>query len=129
MNRLREFREALGLSQQRLADQVNPSTSQAQIDRLEKGERKLDFEWARRLAPALGKSWPELIDETELPPLTREMIALFEMLAPEQQQAVMALLRSFVAAGGAAYAAGPGSRAFQLNEPWGTYVADRRSKA
>ncbi len=50
--RLREMRQAVGLTQSRLAEIVG--ASQAQILRLEKGERRLTFEWMIRLAQALG---------------------------------------------------------------------------
>jgi transcriptional regulator with XRE-family HTH domain len=59
LNRIREFRELKGWSQQQLADAV--STSQPQIDRLEKGERKLSQEWMQKLAPALGVDVATLI--------------------------------------------------------------------
>lgn len=48
---IRERREELGISQAALAEAAG--TSQPQIDRLEKGQRKLTKEWAERLAPAL----------------------------------------------------------------------------
>lgn len=51
-NRLRELREQAGLSQAALADRAN--TTQPQIDRLEKGERRLTLDWLKRLAVALG---------------------------------------------------------------------------
>lgn len=53
------------MSQAQLADAAN--TSQPQIDRLEKGTRKLTREWAERLAPPLGLTAQELMfsDENE----------------------------------------------------------------
>lgn len=51
MNRIRELREALSLSQNDLAKLAG--TSQPQIQRLEADERKLSVEWAKRLAPHL----------------------------------------------------------------------------
>jgi len=50
-NNLRQLRTAQGLSQAKLADRAG--TSAQQIDRLEKGERKLTVEWLTRLAGAL----------------------------------------------------------------------------
>ena len=61
-NRIRERREALGMSQQALADEIG--TSQPQIDRLEKGERKLTQGWLEKLAPALKMPMADLL----LPP-------------------------------------------------------------
>lgn len=51
MSELTRLRTALGLTQQQLADLVK--TSQPQIKRLERGERKLTKQWAQRLAPHL----------------------------------------------------------------------------
>lgn len=51
-NMLRSLREAAGLSQAALADRIN--TTQSQIDRLEKGERRMTIDWMARLGSALG---------------------------------------------------------------------------
>ncbi len=61
MNRIRELREAHGWSQAQLAQAVD--TSQPQIDRLEKGERRLTEQWMRRLAQALGVEPAALLAE------------------------------------------------------------------
>jgi transcriptional regulator with XRE-family HTH domain len=50
-NRLRELREALGMSQQELADEVG--CSKMQISTLERGRPSLDIAWMQRLAPIL----------------------------------------------------------------------------
>jgi phage repressor protein C with HTH and peptisase S24 domain len=65
-SKIRELREAKGLSQQRLADLLTPKTSQAQIDRLEKGDRKLSVDWAQRIAKALGVTVSDIIEEASL---------------------------------------------------------------
>lgn len=51
-NRIREVREARGLSLEKLAKAVN--TTKAQISRLEHGDRRLTVEWMLRLAKPLG---------------------------------------------------------------------------
>ena len=51
MNRIRELREARGLSAADLAEKVG--TSQPQITRLERGERRLTVDWMQRIAKAL----------------------------------------------------------------------------
>lgn len=51
INALRPRRHALGLSLQQLADRVG--TSKGQIDKLEKGQRRLTVDWLNRLAQAL----------------------------------------------------------------------------
>lgn len=55
------LRKQRGMTQQQLADKVFPTTSQSQIDRLEKAQRTLTEKWARRLAPALGVAPEDLI--------------------------------------------------------------------
>lgn len=50
-NRIREFRQARGWTLQQLADAAG--TTKSQIDKLEKGERRLTVDWLMRLAPHL----------------------------------------------------------------------------
>lgn len=52
MNRIREFRSARGWSLQNLAEAAG--TSKSQIDKLEKGARRLTVDWMMRLAKPLG---------------------------------------------------------------------------
>src|SRR5258708_26172275 len=51
-NRIRGFRERAGLSMQALAERAG--TSAPQINKLEKGDRKLTVDWMIRLGRALG---------------------------------------------------------------------------
>jgi phage repressor protein C with HTH and peptisase S24 domain len=59
-NRIRELRLKAGLSMQALADRAG--TSAPQINKLEKGERRLTVDWMVRIGKALG------VDPTELLP-------------------------------------------------------------
>jgi phage repressor protein C with HTH and peptisase S24 domain len=59
-NRIRELRHRAGLSMQALADRAG--TSAPQINKLEKGERRLTVDWMVRLGKALG------VDPTDLLP-------------------------------------------------------------
>jgi len=59
MNRIREIRETNAWSQEELARRVG--TSQTQIDRLEKGERKLTVQWMQRIAQAFDIAPQELL--------------------------------------------------------------------
>jgi transcriptional regulator with XRE-family HTH domain len=59
-NRIRELRHRAGLSMQALADRAG--TSAPQINKLEKGERRLTVDWMVRLGRALG------VDPTDLLP-------------------------------------------------------------
>ena len=58
-NRIQEFRTARGWSLQKLADAVG--TSKSQIDKLEKGLRRLTVDWMVRLARPLGCDPRELM--------------------------------------------------------------------
>lgn len=58
-NRIRELREGRGLSMDKLARLAN--TSAPQINKLEKGERRLTQDWMVRIGRALGVSPAELI--------------------------------------------------------------------
>lgn len=60
-NRIRELREAKGWSQQQLADRLEPKTLQPQIDRLEKGQRRLTQEWMEKIGTALGVGPTDLL--------------------------------------------------------------------
>jgi transcriptional regulator with XRE-family HTH domain len=54
-------REAKGLSRSQLGLRMNPPTSSQQIERLEKGERRLTVEWIEKIAKGLGVDPAELI--------------------------------------------------------------------
>src|SRR5438270_6678586 len=59
-HRIRDYRQAARLSMQALADRAG--TSAPQINKLEKGERRLTVDWMVRLGRALG------VDPTDLLP-------------------------------------------------------------
>ncbi len=65
-NNLELLRTQAGLSRPKLATLMN--TSPQQIEKLEKGQRKLSSEWIGRAADALGVQPAALITEGELPP-------------------------------------------------------------
>ena len=54
-------REAKGISRVQLGQRMDPPTSSQQIERLEKGERRLTVEWIERIAKGLGVDPAELI--------------------------------------------------------------------
>jgi DNA-binding Xre family transcriptional regulator len=64
MNRIREIREAAGLSSDELAERVG--TSGAQIRRLETGERRLTAEWMEKIAEELGCTPADLISNATI---------------------------------------------------------------
>ena len=59
-NRIKELREAKGLSSRQLAKLVK--TSAVQMGRLEKGQCKLTLEWMVRVSKALDVALSELVD-------------------------------------------------------------------
>lgn len=59
-NRIKELREAKGLSSRQLAKLVK--TSAVQMGRLEKGQCKLTLEWMLRIGKALDAPLSELVD-------------------------------------------------------------------
>lgn len=86
MNRIREIREALGLTVDQLASEVG--TSGATISRLETGERRLTVDWMQKIAQALKVSPSELIAN-----------AVLAELAPDIEPAVIdALGKAAIAA-------------------------------
>lgn len=76
-NRIRELRLAKGWSQQRLADEVG--CSKMEISGLERGRPKLNLEWMRRVAPALGVTPADLLPVDDNPrALSEEEWALIQ---------------------------------------------------
>lgn len=73
-NAVSRLRKERGWSQAVLAEKVN--TSQPQIDRLEKGQRRMTPEWAKRFAVVFEVHWLDLMDEE--PVLTASESALVE---------------------------------------------------
>jgi len=69
-NRIRELRMAKNWTIQKLADLVG--TSNQQIGRLEKGERKLTQDWMNRIGEALGVDPKELLPGAESPAVPPE---------------------------------------------------------
>lgn len=71
MNRIREIREAAGLSAKQLGEMVG--TSGNQITRLETGERRLTVEWMTRIAEALRVTPADLISRANLAEMSDEV--------------------------------------------------------
>ena len=64
-NRIRELRDALGISQAELARRANVTPSA--LNKVELGTRGLDQDWMRRLAPHLGVAPADLLPEEDNP--------------------------------------------------------------
>ena len=75
-NRIRELREAIGMSQAELARRIN--VTPPALQKVEVGTRGLDQQWMRRIAPVLGVTPADLLPIEDNPwalrPDERELI-------------------------------------------------------
>jgi transcriptional regulator with XRE-family HTH domain len=99
-NRIRELRLAAGLSQQAIADRIN--VSKVTISDLERGKMRLDVEYMRRIADALGCLPADLLPAKDNPwSLSEEERLLIDRYrqadhaAQEQLQRVAGVLLPF----------------------------------
>lgn len=80
-NRIRELRDAAGLSMDGLAARCSPPTSASQINKLEKGHVNLTTDWMRRLAAVLGVDPVEILAPIpKLTPIEQALVAKFREL-------------------------------------------------
>lgn len=78
-NRMREIRKRRGLTLMELAERTH--SSHQHLSRLEKGERRMTFDWARRIAPALQVEPEELLaDESSMVPVVGRVGAGAEVI-------------------------------------------------
>lgn len=80
-NRIADLRELRGWSRPQLANRMN--TSPQQIERLEKGQRKLTQQWMERAAAALGVMAADLLPESGTPVL--EIAASYKLTDPRRE--------------------------------------------
>lgn len=119
-NRIREIREANGLSRVALAKRVG--CSDRQIIKLERGERRLTQEWMERIGAGLGVSPAELIA-----PKGRDVVGLNEeapRLLRESMVEVDGAELAAVPRYDAALSAGPGSIIDPNAEPIGHWFIE-----
>jgi transcriptional regulator with XRE-family HTH domain len=93
-NHLRAWRKYRRMTQQALADAVEPPTTKQVIQALESGARGLSDKWLRRLAPALRTSPGFLLDYApeELP---TEFLDVVREIPKESQDQALAVLKTF----------------------------------
>ncbi len=104
-NKIRLLRELKGWSMHRLAEEVDPPTTAAQINKLEKGQRQLTYDWIKRLAKALnvgpyditGDSAPNAPAFEDLNRKEKDLIQKYRTLQEKEQDAFDALLKIFPA--------------------------------
>lgn len=89
-NRIRELRKKAGLSQAQLGEQIG--LHQTQIGNLENGARNLTFEWARRIAKALGAATVDILGDDDNPyrlsDAERALVTKYREADPMQQEMV-----------------------------------------
>lgn len=90
-NNILKLRTERGLSQVRLGDLVG--TTGPQINRLEKGERKLTVEWIERLAKAFQVSPVEIVSFRASPPTPSTADLVAKAISLACSKAINELLR------------------------------------
>lgn len=90
-NRIRELREAIGMTQAELARRIN--VTPPALQKVERGTRGLDQQWMRRIAPALGVTPADLLPIEDNPwalaPVERELIDSYRHAEDEDRDKLM----------------------------------------
>lgn len=98
-NRIRELREAIGLSQAELARRANVTPSA--LNKLELGSRGLDQQWMRRLAGLLDCAPADLLPDADNPDRLsdeeRALVYLFRSADTTQRKQIFALIQTLLA--------------------------------
>lgn len=93
-NHLRAWRRFRRMTQQQLADAVEPPTTKQVIGAIETGERGLSDKWLRRLAPALGTTPGFLLDYAP-EDLPTEFLDVVRDIPDESRDQALAVLKAF----------------------------------
>lgn len=91
-NRIKEFRNRLKLSQEKLARAVG--TTNQHIGYLERGERSLTQKWLNRLAPVLQCTPAELLGERSVTAEEKELLDNLDSIPPKQRLMLIEMVRS-----------------------------------
>lgn len=84
--RARAIREERGWSQEETAERVTPPTSQPQVDRLEKGQRKWNPNWLYKMAGALQVHQVELLENRPMAPEERGLVDAYRELSEDHRE-------------------------------------------
>lgn len=100
-NHLKAWRKFRLMTQQQLADAIEPTTTKQVIQAIESGTRGLSDKWLRRLAPALGTTPGFLLDYApdELP---NEFLDVVREIPSESRSQALTVLKTFRRTGNAA---------------------------
>lgn len=93
--RIREVREAQGVSGRDLAARI--SISESYLSEIERGVKVVNSRRLEQLARALGVTVPDLIADGESDPAVAAHMAVFESLSPEDRAAVQRHAESLLA--------------------------------
>lgn len=93
--RIKELRQARGLTQQQLADKAGLERSQ--LSKIENGREPANTRRLNDIATALGVSAAELFSHDEADAYRASILSIFDSLDPEQREAVIAHARALVA--------------------------------
>lgn len=81
---IRSVREAKNLSRRQLGERCRPPTSWRQIEKLERGERRLTLDWVERIAVGLGLDPLQLLSMESGGALTLTSRSASPLLDPEE---------------------------------------------
>lgn len=73
--KIRELREARGMSLQDVVNLIDPKPGKMTLSRLERGERKITMEWVRKIAGALNVPVAEILGDEESGYVTKEWLS------------------------------------------------------
>lgn len=93
-NYLRAWREYREMTQEELAEAVEPPTTGSVISLLEEGERGLSLKWLRRLAPAL-KTRVGFLADYDPQHLDTRALEMIESLPQDQKEQAVSILKTF----------------------------------
>lgn len=97
-NRIRELRDAKGLTQAQLAALANVTPSA--LNKLELGSRGLDQQWLRRLAPLLDCNPADLLPDEDNPNRPgdeeQELLRMWRSADPTQRKQLYAMMRALL---------------------------------
>jgi transcriptional regulator with XRE-family HTH domain len=93
-NHLKAWRKFRKLTQQQLADRIEPPTTKQVIQALESGQNGLSDKWLRKLAPALGTT-PGFLLDYDPNDIDGEIIAAAQDVAQGNREQVLQILRTF----------------------------------
>jgi transcriptional regulator with XRE-family HTH domain len=98
LNRIRELREAKGMTQVELAKRANVTPSA--LNKVEMGKRGLDQQWMERIAGVLGCSPADLLPDSQNPDRPKGpehvLLTLYRQADETQKRQILALVQALL---------------------------------